>query len=85
MPGSSDTLVWVLVYICSHVQEEGFFNGKSPENLKKLKTHPRRLFMPTSTHTYQKYLNRTGDPFLLRDNLICHMMKPYFVLQEGRH
>jgi hypothetical protein len=24
---------------------------------KKFRNHPRRLFMPTSIHTYQKYLN----------------------------
>ncbi len=35
----------------------------------KIQNHPRRLFMPLSIHTYQKYLNPSGDPVPLNENI----------------
>jgi hypothetical protein len=43
-----------------------YFNGKPLETLKKFKNQQRRLFMPTSIRTYQKYLNPSGDAVPLK-------------------
>jgi hypothetical protein len=37
-------------------------------HFKNSKNDQRRLFMPTSIHTYQKYLNPSGDPVPLNDS-----------------
>ncbi len=38
------------------------FQWEASRDTLKIQNHPRRLFMPTSIHTYQKYNNLSGDP-----------------------
>jgi hypothetical protein len=47
-------------------EEIGFFQWKAFGDTSKIQKPPATLILPTSIHTYQKYLNPSGDPVPLK-------------------
>ncbi len=60
-------MVGSYVHLCSHLPEEiSLFQWKDSRATLKIQKTPET---PTSIHTYQKYLNPSGDPVPLNINI----------------